>query len=609
MSVKIKISTYSFQQGRTTIIHAESYRRNKRAQDLLNNDHTYFPTKCRRNFWAVRLLFQPLRIATVLTLFSSSLSFAQWGRDPNENLQVSPQGMQPQSCTDLRGGAYLLWHVNSYYTPQYLQRVDRDGYIMWTSPLALKGEMNGTYFRSDLSDDGFGGALVSFSEWEVSAGTTASSWPARVRLTRVDATGNFAWDSLGVRVCLKDTSQHLTQVIPDREEGGAFVTVGVTYGTSDSDTLYIQHISSVGERLWGDCGITVTEQINVNFDHALIPDGQGGTIIEWWTGPDSFEARFKRFGHYGEVLWSTESSTYYDLMVPDEHGGAVLAGRRSNGFARDIVVNRLSADGEFVWGKDGIVLEEGIDYRYAKVDAVVNDDASASFVWTKDQDDSSDIYTQTVHWDGRLEFSHGGIRVSDAPTAKLNAQILPSGSDHMFLWVDSRGGLFAQLVNPMGNPMWAEDLPVTLRNMNGLRIVSDGHGGAITTWDEAPLGGIFIQQINRNGQLGEPLGISADSPESRLPKKIFLYQNYPNPFNTFTTVKYSIPNSGLASFRIYSLSGELVLWTSLNHPESGLFEVSWDGITQQGSFAGSGVYLYEVRVGHLSEVQKMVLLR
>ncbi len=52
-------------------------------------------------------------------------------------------------------------------------------------------------------------------------------------------------------------------------------------------------------------------------------------------------------------------------------------------------------------------------------------------------------------------------------------------------------------------------------------------------------------------------GVSA-AEESELPEIYSLDGVHPNPFNPMTTVRYSLPEAGHVTFRIYDLAGRLV---------------------------------------------------
>ncbi|MCB0550754.1 MAG: T9SS type A sorting domain-containing protein [Phaeodactylibacter sp.] len=78
-------------------------------------------------------------------------------------------------------------------------------------------------------------------------------------------------------------------------------------------------------------------------------------------------------------------------------------------------------------------------------------------------------------------------------------------------------------------------------------------------------------------------------------------QNYPNPFNTSTTIRFELPESGLARLEVFRLDGARVKALEAFYP-AGLHEVS----INSAELPGPGVYLYKLEQGGQSQVRKMV---
>ncbi len=543
--------------------------------------------------------------------------FSQWSTSPDSNLVVSTWGMSPLTCTDGNGGVYILWYENDFYTYQYLQWVDRYGYVRWESPLAIKGELNGTaFYRRDLSKDGFGGALVAFTEWEVDNDTTQNHWRLRVRVSRVDSVGNFVWDSLGVPVSLIDTMQSLPQVVTDGE-GGAFVSFGVIYNLlqwNERRELRLQHISAQGERVWCDEGILVTDRIHVNITHILIPDGQGGIIIEWY-GDDT---GFKRFDHDGNLLWHTPSPDpiylYYKRMKPDQMGGAILSGTKYLGAFRNIIANRISEDGIFLWGDEGIVVDDSLG-DFSNVQGMVFRPDCSTVIYYQDHTWGSNEYEALLQM-----ISDTGSIILDEPVSPSliledsisAAKMILSDSNSVICFFYNRREdrdmpVYAQKLDDSLHIEW--DTTDVLFGYKTGPTKSDKNGGAIMVWDEAPLYGIFAQQISRNGNLGEVL-LSVDPIyDLAYPDEFVLFQNYPNPFNITTVISYQVPESGAVELTVYNLLGERINTLVRKVLEPGKYHTAWHGDEQSGNYVSCGIYFYQLKTKDFHEVKKLILLK
>jgi len=95
-----------------------------------------------------------------------------------------------------------------------------------------------------------------------------------------------------------------------------------------------------------------------------------------------------------------------------------------------------------------------------------------------------------------------------------------------------------------------------------------------------------------------------------IPMAYKLFQNFPNPFNPVTTIRYSLPQAGQVSLRVYNLLGEEVVTLIDSEQISAGFHVAiWDGKNKARQLVTSGVYVYQLQVGGFSKIRKMALLK
>jgi len=83
-----------------------------------------------------------------------------------------------------------------------------------------------------------------------------------------------------------------------------------------------------------------------------------------------------------------------------------------------------------------------------------------------------------------------------------------------------------------------------------------------------------------------------------------LSQNYPNPFNPSTTIQFSIPQSSFTTLKVYNLLGEEVAVLLQKEINAGVYEISLDA-----SHFPSGVYVYVLKAGKLTQSRKMMLIK
>lgn len=85
--------------------------------------------------------------------------------------------------------------------------------------------------------------------------------------------------------------------------------------------------------------------------------------------------------------------------------------------------------------------------------------------------------------------------------------------------------------------------------------------------------------------------------------------NYPNPFNPETVIGYSLSADGAVALEIYDIAGSRVRTLVKETQAAGRYSIRWDGTTQSGRTAASGIYL--VRLVSAGSVQhhRIMLLK
>lgn len=93
-----------------------------------------------------------------------------------------------------------------------------------------------------------------------------------------------------------------------------------------------------------------------------------------------------------------------------------------------------------------------------------------------------------------------------------------------------------------------------------------------------------------------------------------LLQSYPNPFNPDVWIPYELGEDASVSVEIYNISGQLVRSLQVGVKARGQYitkekAVHWDGRTQSGERAASGVYFYVLKAGDYVSMRKMAILK
>ncbi len=114
------------------------------------------------------------------------------------------------------------------------------------------------------------------------------------------------------------------------------------------------------------------------------------------------------------------------------------------------------------------------------------------------------------------------------------------------------------------------------------------------------------------GDDGKPLGdlnwfpelVGVEKETNLIPANFELSQNYPNPFNPTTEIKYSIPQNGYVTLKVYNLLGQEIATLVDKEQNAGTYKVVFNA-----SNLASGIYMYTLKSGSYSLTKKMALVK
>ncbi|MCK4539135.1 MAG: T9SS type A sorting domain-containing protein, partial [Candidatus Krumholzibacteria bacterium] len=122
-----------------------------------------------------------------------------------------------------------------------------------------------------------------------------------------------------------------------------------------------------------------------------------------------------------------------------------------------------------------------------------------------------DIYSQRINASGAVQWTTDGISLCVATGNQLDPQITSDGaSGAIVTWIDGRSGLYsiyAQRINASGTVQWTADgVPICTATggQTDPRIIPDGAGGAIITWNDGRSSNydIYAQVVDSKGRAG-----------------------------------------------------------------------------------------------------------
>jgi photosystem II stability/assembly factor-like uncharacterized protein len=96
----------------------------------------------------------------------------------------------------------------------------------------------------------------------------------------------------------------------------------------------------------------------------------------------------------------------------------------------------------------------------------------------------------------------------------------------------------------------------------------------------------------------------SESIEVGTPDKFELSQNYPNPFNPATAIKYTLPQSGLVTLKVFNVIGQEIAELVNEVKQAGSYTIEFNA-----NSLPSGVYIYKLNSGNFTSTKKMLLIK
>ena len=137
----------------------------------------------------------------------------------------------------------MITIVHHYPRWLALEKLDKYGFKPWGINKQILGETP-EQSGAEIIEDGEGGVIISY----IDRFKNLPIWTQRVRVQRVDSSGNFLWGQTGARVTLEEINQGQQHLVSDGS-GGCVVTWKTV-----SSVFYVNRIDSLGELVWGDSG-------------------------------------------------------------------------------------------------------------------------------------------------------------------------------------------------------------------------------------------------------------------------------------------------------------------------------------------------------------------
>jgi hypothetical protein len=394
----------------------------------------------------------------------------------------------PEMISDNAGGAIVAWSdYRTGYSDIYAQRVSATGECQWAADGTAVCSAASTQYYLSLVSDGAYGAIIVWQDFR--------SGNYDIYAQRLDPAGSFKWESDGIPLCTAADDQRSPKIIMDGER--ETIVAWRDYRSGESD-IYAQRVDSSGAVECTTDGLPLCAEAGEQVSHAIATTDLGG-VIAAWAGPCG--GRSGIFAQWadssGVVQWAAGGvSVCYAAgnqvsarPVQDEAGGAIVTWQDDRNGDWDIYAQRVNPWGIILWVASGVpvCVASGGQGEHMSIP----DGAGGAFVvWEDSRGGDKDIYVQQIDGSGSALWTSNGVVVCSATGDQYYPKIVSDGAGGAIVtWNDARAGtwtdIYAQRVDASGVIMWTLD-GVPLCQATGLQllphIASDGAHGAIVAW-------------------------------------------------------------------------------------------------------------------------------
>ena len=412
---------------------------------------------------------------------------------------------------DNSGGAiavYQIWRMSDSYVQFYVQKISRQGDLLWGENGVLMGSGYGAArtYAGDLHavTDGSGGAIVIWPAFPSQPEGEPSSLQTHV--ARIDFEGNIKWrrDIPGINLAITDGS------------GGVIIAYTDSY-----DEIAVLKVDAEGNLPWGQDGVS----LNLGEPYAadIVSDSLGGVIVVAPTLRGTNIISAQRVDSEGNILWQTggvqasASPAEEARAVSDGAGGAIIAYMGAapcdDGVGNcdvDIYAQRIDAEGNVLWGPDGVPICAGSPWP--NTPKIVTDGAGGAVIFFTFVGDETSAF-------GYMAIQAGRIDADGHRLWPENVEVWPTGY-HSLVSDGFGGGISvqyggdgrsagAQRLDATGRKLWGPDgTTLTFRDLHSELAFPDGCGGALISWtavkftgDEVSEVSYYVQRVDADGNL------------------------------------------------------------------------------------------------------------
>lgn len=248
----------------------------------------------------------------------------------------------------------------------------------------------------------------------------------------------------------------------------------------------------------------------------------GDTYVGFFSNDSgNYDVRLQRLDSQGNELWDHNGIlisdnpamtwlTDWDMTVDAENHAILVFQDIRNAGNNNIYAYRISPDGNFVWGADGLELSNSIAFS-ASPKVIITSAGNAVVAWSEE----TISIMQKIAPDGTLLWGTSGITLSSANTISWPQPFAVDNDEILLKYFEDIGSFpaltrhcYIQKYDTDGNPVWTN--PTVVSNAGGIsawtqifNIISDENNGCFISWHDSRGGGMtsypFVQHVLDDG--------------------------------------------------------------------------------------------------------------
>ncbi|MFN0032448.1 MAG: T9SS type A sorting domain-containing protein [Flavobacteriales bacterium] len=370
---------------------------------------------------------------SVLFLICTASASAQWTDDTAINTLVSDSAYvkeYPTFVDDNLGGYFVVWTENRVSGlidgDVYAQHIDANGLRLWGEGGVLVCSDLYLQYKPIALPDGEGGIFVAWTD-----NRNNDELPGlnnyQPALARVDESGNVLWSF----ILQEDANYNFqTQSFPitmmSDGEGGVFVCWNTLMPLQNVDVL-MQRVDADGNTLW-DNNLNITPIADSQYESQIVTDGSGGCYVGWLderNGDGDYYVQ--HVDADGNIQWqesglplvveTNNNNNTHRLLSDGQQGAYVVYCRRIGSSAPfDVYAQRMSPDGEPMWGNEAGISVSSADDFQMNIEATTDGAGNLFAVWEdlrNPDNNNEDIYAQKVNSSGIVQWTTDGVLALD----------------------------------------------------------------------------------------------------------------------------------------------------------------------------------------------------